>query len=158
MSWIPEEALGQGPPGYQAAGQLTLLPGAIPHAGVGPGQFALCLDRPPSRAGWGGGSSVPTDKSRGLSVAGVGLGPWRKDSLLLCVRREALGREGGRLRRPPDTATCALPVACSRYSPHQDADPLKPREPAIIKHFTAYKNQDHGAWLRGGDVWLDSCR
>ncbi|KAK1327744.1 hypothetical protein QTO34_012650 [Cnephaeus nilssonii] len=44
------------------------------------------------------------------------------------------------------------------YSPHQDADPLKPRVPAIIKHFTAYKNQDHGAWLRGGDVWLDSCR
>lgn len=49
-------------------------------------------------------------------------------------------------------------MLCSRYSPHQDADPLKPREPAIIRHFTAYKNQDHGAWLRGGDVWLDSCR
>ncbi|XP_024905843.1 cell migration-inducing and hyaluronan-binding protein isoform X4 [Pteropus alecto] len=51
-----------------------------------------------------------------------------------------------------------LSVISARYSPHQDADPLKPREPAIIKHFTAYKNQDHGAWLRGGDVWLDSCR
>lgn len=50
------------------------------------------------------------------------------------------------------------PRLCCRYSPHQDADPLKPREPAIIKHFTAYKNQEHGAWLRGGDVWLDSCR
>ncbi|XP_030174445.1 cell migration-inducing and hyaluronan-binding protein [Lynx canadensis] len=51
-----------------------------------------------------------------------------------------------------------LSIISARYSPHQDADPLKPREPAIIKHFTAYKNQDHGAWLRGGDVWLDSCR
>uniref|UniRef100_A0A8D0NG90 hyaluronoglucosaminidase n=1 Tax=Sus scrofa TaxID=9823 RepID=A0A8D0NG90_PIG len=51
-----------------------------------------------------------------------------------------------------------LAIISARYSPHQDADPLKPREPAIIKHFTAYKNQDHGAWLRGGDVWLDSCR
>ncbi|CAI9587445.1 unnamed protein product, partial [Staurois parvus] len=46
----------------------------------------------------------------------------------------------------------------SRYGPHQDADPLKPRVPAIIQHFIAYKNQDHGAWLRGGDVWLDSCQ
>uniref|UniRef100_A0A8C0WJR7 G8 domain-containing protein n=1 Tax=Castor canadensis TaxID=51338 RepID=A0A8C0WJR7_CASCN len=51
-----------------------------------------------------------------------------------------------------------LSIISARYSPHQDADPLKPREPAIIKHFIAYKNQDHGAWLRGGDVWLDSCR
>ncbi|XP_045142328.1 cell migration-inducing and hyaluronan-binding protein isoform X3 [Echinops telfairi] len=51
-----------------------------------------------------------------------------------------------------------LSIISARYSPHKDADPLKPREPAIIKHFTAYKNQDHGAWLRGGDVWLDSCR
>ncbi|XP_044086275.1 cell migration-inducing and hyaluronan-binding protein isoform X1 [Neovison vison] len=51
-----------------------------------------------------------------------------------------------------------LSIISARYSPHQDADPLKPREPAIIRHFTAYKNQDHGAWLRGGDVWLDSCR
>nr|XP_036869469.1 cell migration-inducing and hyaluronan-binding protein [Manis javanica] len=51
-----------------------------------------------------------------------------------------------------------LSIISARYSPHQDADPLKPREPAIIRDFTAYKNQDHGAWLRGGDVWLDSCR
>ncbi|XP_063508505.1 cell migration-inducing and hyaluronan-binding protein isoform X1 [Pongo pygmaeus] len=51
-----------------------------------------------------------------------------------------------------------LSIISARYSPHQDANPLKPREPAIIRHFIAYKNQDHGAWLRGGDVWLDSCR
>lgn len=49
------------------------------------------------------------------------------------------------------------PSGC-RYSPHKDADPLKPREPAIIEGFIAYKNQDHGAWLRGGDVWLDNCQ
>lgn len=45
-----------------------------------------------------------------------------------------------------------------RYGPHQDADPFKPRVPALIHHFVAYKNQDHGAWLRGGDVWLDDCQ
>ncbi|KAF2977706.1 hypothetical protein EK904_007674 [Melospiza melodia maxima] len=51
-----------------------------------------------------------------------------------------------------------LTLISGRYSPHKDADPLKPREPAIIEGFIAYKNQDHGAWLRGGDVWLDNCQ
>ncbi|XP_074151347.1 cell migration-inducing and hyaluronan-binding protein [Sminthopsis crassicaudata] len=51
-----------------------------------------------------------------------------------------------------------LSIISARYSPHKDADPLKPREPAIIKNFIAYKNQDHGAWLRGGDVWMDHCQ
>lgn len=51
-----------------------------------------------------------------------------------------------------------LPVWIRRYGPHQDADPFKPRVPALIHHFVAYKNQDHGAWLRGGDVWLDDCQ
>ncbi|XP_077774996.1 cell migration-inducing and hyaluronan-binding protein isoform X1 [Podarcis muralis] len=51
-----------------------------------------------------------------------------------------------------------LTLIAGRYSPHKDADPLKPREPALIRHFIAYKNQDHGAWLRGGDVWLDDCQ
>ncbi|KAI5609781.1 cell migration-inducing and hyaluronan-binding protein, partial [Silurus asotus] len=51
-----------------------------------------------------------------------------------------------------------LSLIGSRYSPHQDADPFKPRVPALIHHFVAYKNQDHGAWLRGGDVWLDDCQ
>ncbi|XP_008638292.1 PREDICTED: cell migration-inducing and hyaluronan-binding protein isoform X1 [Corvus brachyrhynchos] len=51
-----------------------------------------------------------------------------------------------------------LTLISGRYSPHKDADPLKPREPAIIERFIAYKNQDHGAWLRGGDVWLDNCQ
>uniref|UniRef100_A0A8C5M721 hyaluronoglucosaminidase n=1 Tax=Leptobrachium leishanense TaxID=445787 RepID=A0A8C5M721_9ANUR len=51
-----------------------------------------------------------------------------------------------------------LTLIGARYGPHQDADPFKPRVPAIIQHFVAYKNQDHGAWLRGGDVWLDDCQ
>uniref|UniRef100_A0A8C9SS68 Cell migration inducing hyaluronidase 1 n=1 Tax=Scleropages formosus TaxID=113540 RepID=A0A8C9SS68_SCLFO len=45
-----------------------------------------------------------------------------------------------------------LSLVGARYGPHQDSDPLKPRVPALIHHFVAYKNQDHGAWLRGGDV------
>ena len=73
------------------------------------------------------------------------------------AERNSLPRRESAQGSPQHGHLC-LPVLCSRYSPHQDADPLKPREPAIIKHFTAYKNQDHGAWLRGGDVWLDSCR
>ncbi|XP_018619429.2 cell migration-inducing and hyaluronan-binding protein isoform X2 [Scleropages formosus] len=51
-----------------------------------------------------------------------------------------------------------LSLVGARYGPHQDSDPLKPRVPALIHHFVAYKNQDHGAWLRGGDVWLDDCQ
>ncbi|XP_027871268.1 cell migration-inducing and hyaluronan-binding protein isoform X1 [Xiphophorus couchianus] len=51
-----------------------------------------------------------------------------------------------------------LSLIGARYSPHKDANLFKPRVPAIISHFIAYKNQDHGAWLRGGDVWLDACQ
>lgn len=51
-----------------------------------------------------------------------------------------------------------LSLVASRYGPHQDADPFKPRVPALIHRFIAYKNMDQGAWLRGGDVWLDECQ
>uniref|UniRef100_A0A673GJX2 Cell migration-inducing and hyaluronan-binding protein-like n=1 Tax=Sinocyclocheilus rhinocerous TaxID=307959 RepID=A0A673GJX2_9TELE len=51
-----------------------------------------------------------------------------------------------------------LSLIGARYGPHQDSDPFKPRVPALVHHFVAYKNQDHGAWLRGGDVWLDDCQ
>uniref|UniRef100_A0A8C6SYQ2 Cell migration inducing hyaluronidase 1 n=1 Tax=Neogobius melanostomus TaxID=47308 RepID=A0A8C6SYQ2_9GOBI len=51
-----------------------------------------------------------------------------------------------------------LSLVASRYGPHQDADPFKPRVPARIHRFIAYKNMDQGAWLRGGDVWLDECQ
>lgn len=53
---------------------------------------------------------------------------------------------------------CVFAAVLFRYGPHQDADPFKPRVPALIHHFVAFKNQDHGAWLRGGDVWLDDCQ
>ncbi|XP_072321030.1 cell migration-inducing and hyaluronan-binding protein [Eucyclogobius newberryi] len=51
-----------------------------------------------------------------------------------------------------------LSLVASRYGPHKDADPFKPRVPALIHRFIAYKNMDQGAWLRGGDVWLDDCQ
>ncbi|NXA33222.1 TMEM2 hyaluronidase, partial [Eudromia elegans] len=40
----------------------------------------------------------------------------------------------------------------ARFRPHQDADPEKPRVPAIIDGLIAFKNNDHGAWARGGDI------
>ncbi|XP_078386603.1 cell surface hyaluronidase CEMIP2-like isoform X2 [Cetorhinus maximus] len=40
----------------------------------------------------------------------------------------------------------------SRFRPHQNADPRKPRVPAIIDGLVSFKNNDHGAWARGGDI------
>ncbi|XP_055974733.1 inactive cell surface hyaluronidase CEMIP2 isoform X1 [Sorex fumeus] len=40
----------------------------------------------------------------------------------------------------------------ARFRPHQDADPEKPRVAALIDRLIAFKNNDHGAWVRGGDV------
>ncbi|XP_078385898.1 cell surface hyaluronidase [Cetorhinus maximus] len=40
----------------------------------------------------------------------------------------------------------------ARFRPHQDADPQKPRVAALIDRLIAFKNNDHGAWVRGGDV------
>lgn len=124
-------------------------PGATPHAGIAPGRLGFPLHCELSRPASGGGSSahVASLTDSAASCQSPGNGSWG----------EAHGQKGFG-SQPPNPATCALPTVRSRYSPHQDADPLKPREPAIIRHFTAYKNQDHGAWLRGGDVWLDSCR
>uniref|UniRef100_A0A8B9TVD1 G8 domain-containing protein n=1 Tax=Anas platyrhynchos TaxID=8839 RepID=A0A8B9TVD1_ANAPL len=45
-----------------------------------------------------------------------------------------------------------LTVDNARFRPHQDADPEKPRVPAIIDGLIAFKNNDHGAWARGGDI------
>lgn len=111
----------------------------VAYMGLGPREKAICVELRgciPEPRQW---ESAPSRHS----VPGT-------------VSREQLQPRRESARKSP--CPCALPVLCSRYSPHQDADPLKPRVPAIIKHFTAYKNQDHGAWLRGGDVWLDSCR
>uniref|UniRef100_A0A5F5PJV1 hyaluronoglucosaminidase n=1 Tax=Equus caballus TaxID=9796 RepID=A0A5F5PJV1_HORSE len=39
-----------------------------------------------------------------------------------------------------------------RFRPHQDADPEKPRAAAVIDRLIAFKNNDNGAWVRGGDI------
>eukprot|EP00058_Branchiostoma_floridae_P016672 XP_002602160.1 hypothetical protein BRAFLDRAFT_97975 [Branchiostoma floridae] len=44
-----------------------------------------------------------------------------------------------------------------RYQPHQNADLLQPRVPAIVEGLIAFKNWDGGAWIRGGDIWFDKC-
>ncbi|XP_048418630.2 cell surface hyaluronidase-like [Stegostoma tigrinum] len=45
-----------------------------------------------------------------------------------------------------------LTVDFARFRPHQNADPKKPRVPAIIDGLVSFKNNDHGAWARGGDI------
>ncbi|XP_061117443.1 cell surface hyaluronidase [Conger conger] len=40
----------------------------------------------------------------------------------------------------------------ARFRPHQDADPNKPRVAAIIDTLISFKNNDLGAWIRGGDI------
>ncbi|XP_064421803.1 inactive cell surface hyaluronidase CEMIP2-like [Latimeria chalumnae] len=45
-----------------------------------------------------------------------------------------------------------LTVDIARFHPHQDANPEKSRVPAIIDGLIAFKNNDHGAWARGGDI------
>ncbi|KAM8961420.1 cell surface hyaluronidase CEMIP2 [Pelodytes ibericus] len=44
----------------------------------------------------------------------------------------------------------------ARFRPHLDADPKKPRVAALIDHLIAFKNNDHGAWVRGGDIIIES--
>uniref|UniRef100_A0A8D0H9K1 hyaluronoglucosaminidase n=1 Tax=Sphenodon punctatus TaxID=8508 RepID=A0A8D0H9K1_SPHPU len=40
----------------------------------------------------------------------------------------------------------------ARFRPHEDADPKKRRVAAVIDRLIAFKNNDHGAWVRGGDI------
>ncbi|KAF3850731.1 hypothetical protein F7725_012503, partial [Dissostichus mawsoni] len=40
----------------------------------------------------------------------------------------------------------------ARFRPHQDADPTRPRVAAVIDTLISYKNNDLGAWIRGGDI------
>ncbi|XP_038625586.1 cell surface hyaluronidase isoform X1 [Tachyglossus aculeatus] len=40
----------------------------------------------------------------------------------------------------------------ARFRPHQDADPEKPRVAALMDRLITFKNNDHGAWVRGGDI------
>ncbi|XP_067873820.1 inactive cell surface hyaluronidase CEMIP2-like isoform X2 [Heterodontus francisci] len=45
-----------------------------------------------------------------------------------------------------------LTVDFARFRPHQNADPKKPRVPAIIDGLISFKNNNYGAWARGGDI------
>lgn len=49
-----------------------------------------------------------------------------------------------------------MSFSSSRFRPHQDADPEKPRVAAVIDGLIAYKNNDHGAWVRGGDIIIQN--
>uniref|UniRef100_A0A8B9NQ25 hyaluronoglucosaminidase n=1 Tax=Apteryx owenii TaxID=8824 RepID=A0A8B9NQ25_APTOW len=44
----------------------------------------------------------------------------------------------------------------ARFRPHQDADPEKPRVAALIDRLISFKNNDHGAWIRGGDILIQN--
>ncbi|XP_053558482.1 cell surface hyaluronidase [Bombina bombina] len=44
----------------------------------------------------------------------------------------------------------------ARFRPHEDADPEKPRVAALIDRLVAFKNNDHGAWVRGGDIIIQN--
>uniref|UniRef100_A0A5F8GU75 hyaluronoglucosaminidase n=1 Tax=Monodelphis domestica TaxID=13616 RepID=A0A5F8GU75_MONDO len=44
----------------------------------------------------------------------------------------------------------------ARFRPHQDTDPEKPRVAALIDRLITFKNNDHGAWVRGGDIIIQN--
>ncbi|MBN3297827.1 TMEM2 hyaluronidase, partial [Amia calva] len=44
----------------------------------------------------------------------------------------------------------------ARFRPHQDADPKKPRVLAVIDSLISFKNNDLGAWIRGGDILIQN--
>ncbi|XP_035675909.1 cell surface hyaluronidase-like [Branchiostoma floridae] len=65
--------------------------------------------------------------------------------------------EGG-VKTTPSTASSPaefLAKLGGRYKPHQNSDLLQPRVPAMLEGYTAFKNHVWGAWVRGGDVWID---
>lgn len=44
----------------------------------------------------------------------------------------------------------------ARFRPHQDADPSRPRVAAVIDTLISFKNNDLGAWIRGGDIVIQN--
>ncbi|XP_034727140.1 cell surface hyaluronidase [Etheostoma cragini] len=42
----------------------------------------------------------------------------------------------------------------ARFRPHQNADPSRPRVAAVIGTLISFKNNDLGAWIRGGDITI----
>eukprot|EP00058_Branchiostoma_floridae_P009244 XP_002594732.1 hypothetical protein BRAFLDRAFT_81182 [Branchiostoma floridae] len=66
-------------------------------------------------------------------------------------------------REPTGPSAGALPKYHAERSPlgrffnnraHSNG---KPRVPAMIEGLIAFKNQDQGAWVRGGDIWFNKC-
>lgn len=44
----------------------------------------------------------------------------------------------------------------ARFRPHEDADPNRPRVSAVIDTLISFKNNDLGAWVRGGDIIIQN--
>uniref|UniRef100_A0AAQ5YBP9 hyaluronoglucosaminidase n=1 Tax=Amphiprion ocellaris TaxID=80972 RepID=A0AAQ5YBP9_AMPOC len=44
----------------------------------------------------------------------------------------------------------------ARFRPHQNADPSRPRVAAVIDTLISFKNNDLGAWIRGGDIVIQN--
>ncbi|XP_072244271.1 cell surface hyaluronidase [Leuresthes tenuis] len=44
----------------------------------------------------------------------------------------------------------------ARFRPHQNADPGHPRVAAVIDNLISFKNNDLGAWIRGGDIVIQN--
>ncbi|XP_030647265.1 cell surface hyaluronidase [Chanos chanos] len=44
----------------------------------------------------------------------------------------------------------------ARFRPHENADPNQPRVAALIDTLISFKNNDLGAWIRGGDIIIQN--
>ncbi|XP_037114733.1 cell surface hyaluronidase [Syngnathus acus] len=44
----------------------------------------------------------------------------------------------------------------ARFRPHRNADPNQPRVAAVIEALVSFKNNDMGAWIRGGDIIIQN--
>lgn len=44
----------------------------------------------------------------------------------------------------------------ARFRPHENADPSRPRVAALIDTLISFKNNDLGAWIRGGDIIIQN--
>uniref|UniRef100_A0A8C9T704 Cell migration inducing hyaluronidase 2 n=1 Tax=Scleropages formosus TaxID=113540 RepID=A0A8C9T704_SCLFO len=44
----------------------------------------------------------------------------------------------------------------ARFRPHENADPKRPRVAALIDTLISFKNNDLGAWIRGGDIVIQN--
>ncbi|XP_077571420.1 cell surface hyaluronidase isoform X2 [Stigmatopora nigra] len=44
----------------------------------------------------------------------------------------------------------------ARFRPHQNSDPTQPRVAAVIDTLLSFKNNDMGAWIRGGDIVIQN--